>query len=905
MDRRATVRLHIELFCIILISIKTRSLWSCLSEFQSAYLNKNTLIRNNSLLIKVGLRIGQSKATDQGKVSLEVKQVICEVKISTGHINRWFTSNSPICEILPCKLQIVSFCNNLITTKFTALSIRKMKRSEDSLQEIEQKTQPHYAIPVNHDEVKVLLNLNGMRKSTARTFNTRRYLWDRGPVILHSHKVYNLSKHEGRGLNTWKKMITQINFQSYSTKSQSKALSWNDTKVAQRLLTLWNGNLKNRNFINEGLWKLLNSIDLWKAAYIKLSNSKGSTTPSFDEITIDGMTLQKLEELKKELVEGRYKFGTTKRLFIPKGGSGSRPTRGTSKPLPGGSRSSSSGTKGKVRPAPISKRRELIRASLRTRPLGIPPFNDRLIQEVIRTILEVIYEPIFSNHSHGFRPGRSCLTALRHIKQKSNGFSWAIEGDITSFFDNIDHNILLYLISKKIKDQKFINLVNHLLKTKVKEEGKKEFISFIGSPQGSIISPLFSNIVLHEFDIFMEEYINKYNKGKNRKKNPLYDQLYINKGIQAARKVPYFKYDDPSYRRLHYVRYADDFIITIIGPKKEALEIKANCSKFLNELKLKLNEEKTLITNPKSRRIPFLGYLIQKSPKQKFTYFRKYAGKIKEVSIIRGGQIYLLANLQKVKQSLAEKGFCMRSGYPIANFTFLSDTQYGTILKVSRILIGISNYYILARNYRSFVSRINYIIRYSIAKLFAAKFKLRSISKVFSIAGKNLSKPLYNSALITKKSIIGQTEENIYAYLESKGISANKLKKNKEKLKLGIPYTKYKDIRKPDLAPLNKNFNLTFKEILTSSSSSDHTNPLNSLNWRVSRSSKLVGAICIICDSTENIEMHHIRGIKYLKGISIHTVMMKRLNRIQIPLCRIHHKMVHKNGLMALLKHKI
>lgn len=381
------------------------------------------------------------------------------------------------------------------------------------------------------------------------------------------------------------------------------------------------------------------------------------------------------------------------------------------------------------------------------RPLGIPP--DRIVQEVVRTILEVIYEPIFSNHSHGFRPGRSCHTALKHVKQKSTGFSWAIEGDIKGFFDNIDHKVLLSLLNKKIKDPRFISLIYKMLKTRVKEEGSKESISLIGSPQGSILSPLLSNIILHEFDIFMEEYIRTYNKGKGRKINP--DRLWKKYGIKAARQVSYFKYDDPSYRRMHYVRYADDFIITIIGPKSEAVDIKNKCANFLSELKLTLSPEKTLITNPNTKAIPFLGYLIQKSPKQKYSYSRIYGDRLKQVSVIRGGQIYLKPDFRKVRKKLNEKGFCLKNGYPVPNFTLLNETQYGTIIKVSQILRGLSSYYILARNYRDFISRINYIIRYSTAKLFAAKFRLSSIAKVFARAGKNLSRPINNKATKSKK----------------------------------------------------------------------------------------------------------------------------------------------------------
>ena len=206
-------------------------------------------------------------------------------------------------------------------------------------------------------------------------------------------------------------------------------------------------------------------------AYIKLSASKGSSTASFDKYTIDGTNLDSLTSLKDDLVSRNHKFGT--RLYILNG---------------------------------------------KLRLLGIPP--DRIMQEVVRTILEVIYKPIFSNHSHGFRLGRSCHTVLKHVKQKSTRFSWAIEGDIKGFFDNIDHKVLLSLLNKKIKDPRFISLIYKMLKTRVKEEGSKESISLIGSSQGSILSPLLSNIILHEFDIFMEEYIRTYNKGKGRKINP-------------------------------------------------------------------------------------------------------------------------------------------------------------------------------------------------------------------------------------------------------------------------------------------------------------------------------------------------------------------------------------------------
>lgn len=174
--------------------------------------------------------------------------------------------------------------------------------------------------------------------------------------------------------------------------------------------------------------------------------------------------------------------------------------------------------------------------------------------------------------------------------------------------------------------------------------------------------------------------------------------------------------------------------------------------------------------------IPFLGYLIQKSPKQKYSYSRVFRDRLKRGSVIRGGQVYLKADLQKVRKRLCEKGFCTQNGFPIPNFAYLSETQYRSLIKVSYIMRGLASYYKLARNYRDFMSRINYILRYSSAKMFAAKFRLPSIARVFAKAGKDLSRPINNPK--SNKAEIGQAEEKIRDYLKSIGIPGDRMKVN-------------------------------------------------------------------------------------------------------------------------------
>lgn len=233
-----------------------------------------------------------------------------------------------------------------------------------------------------------------------------------------------------------------------------------------------------RDYKFERLYRNLFNKEFYILAYARLAPKVGNMTKGTSEVTIDGFSMKRIENLISQMRNEKYQPNPVRRVYIPK----------------------SNGKK---------------------RPLGIPTFEDKLVQEVIRMILEAIYDKTFSKSSHGFRPNKSCHTALAEIQVKFTGAKWFVEGDISSFFDNINHHILIKLLYKKIKDERFIRLIWKFLRAGYLEEWKYHK-TFSGSPQGGIISPLLSNIYLNQLDKYMKEYKQKFDKGTARKKNPKY-----------------------------------------------------------------------------------------------------------------------------------------------------------------------------------------------------------------------------------------------------------------------------------------------------------------------------------------------------------------------------------------------
>jgi len=330
------------------------------------------------------------------------------------------------------------------------------------------------------------------------------------------------------------------------------------------------------------LYRQMFNKDLYLLAYGNIYSNQGAMTPGAGGETADGMSEDKIDQIIGLMRYERYRFAPARRVYIPK-------------------------KNGKLR------------------PLGLPSWSDKLVGEVVRLLLEAIYEPCFSRWSYGFRKGRGCHTALRKIQETWTGTVWFIEGDISDCFGSFDHDILLGILAEKIHDNRFLRLIRNMLKAGYLEDWEYHD-TLSGVPQGGVVSPILSNIYLDKLDKFVgQELIPQYTRGERRARSPEYHRVRARmkyarrtgnraKARDLAKKLrtlPYGDPMDPGYRRLQYIRYADDHILGFIGPKAEAGQIKARLAAFLREtLGLELNQDKTLITHARSQRARFLGYDI-------------------------------------------------------------------------------------------------------------------------------------------------------------------------------------------------------------------------------------------------------------------------------------------------------
>jgi group II intron reverse transcriptase/maturase len=439
----------------------------------------------------------------------------------------------------------------------------------------------------------------------------------------------------------------------------------------------------------EDVYRQLYNPNLYLTAYGKIYKNDGAMTEGTTDETVDAMSLAKIEAIIEEIRHERYRWTPVRRTYIPK----------------------KDGKK---------------------RPLGLPTWSDKLVQEVMRSLLEAYYEPQFSDRSHGFRPGRGCHTALSHLQRTWKGTKWFIEGDIKGCFDNIDHQILLSILRERINDGRFVRMIGNLLSAGYMENWKYGR-TLSGTPQGGIISPILSNIFLSKLDEFVETVlIPKYTCGKGRQRNPEYRIIEnrlakcrkegqfdeIRGLVKAQKRTPTYLTHDPNYRRLRYVRYADDFILGFAGPKSEAEEIREELKAFLREhLKLELSQEKTLITHAESETARFLGYEI--TAKQVDSYLCRTTTRYKHGVRAINGKITLRLPKAVVDAKCANYE---KAGKPIHRVQLLNDSDYSIVNHYQQEYRGIVQYYLLATNV-SWLSRLQYVMQSSLFRTLANKHK--------------------------------------------------------------------------------------------------------------------------------------------------------------------------------------
>ena len=479
-------------------------------------------------------------------------------------------------------------------------------------------------------------------------------------------------------------------------------------KPTIEILTRLQENSKNNHDeVFTKLFRYLLRPDIYYVAFQNLYANNGAGTRGVDDDTADGFSEDKVNQIIEALKNGTYEPKPVRRTYIKK-------------------------KNGKMR------------------PLGLPTFTDKLVQDVIRMVLQAIYEPVFSDYSHGFRPSRSCHTALTQIKHEFVGAKWFVEGDIKGCFDNIDHSVLITIISRKIKDARFINLIRLFLKAGYMEDWKYHG-TYSGCPQGGILSPILANIYLNELDKFVENLKKSFDSNTPYTLTPEYKALQQkrantkkkierrNDGEERNRLIAYYIEIGKELRKtpaklcndkkLKYVRYADDFLIAVNGSKADCEKIKAKLTEFIrNELKMELSQEKTLITHS-NETARFLGYDVRVRRDQQVKPWKNCKQRT------MNNTVELLIPLKdKVEKYLFNKGAVKQRTdngklEPVARVDLTRNTDLEIVTTYDAEIRGLCNFYFLASNYRS-LNYFSYLMEYSCLKTLAWKHRCK-LSKIY------------------------------------------------------------------------------------------------------------------------------------------------------------------------------
>ena len=544
------------------------------------------------------------------------------------------------------------------------------------------------------------------------------------------------------------------------------------------------------------LTSILSNKNFLISCYQNIKSNPGNMTKSLDKEDLDGIRFTWFEEVSNSFRKGSFNFKPSRRTYIQK-------------------------LDGKLR------------------PITIPSPRDKIVQEGMRILLDAVFEKNFRASSHAFRAQRGCHTALNQIKMKYGKVNWLIEGDVQQQYPSIDHNILVDLLREKIQDEPFIDLIYKYMRVGYGEKHTDKIDpTKIGLAQGGLISPVLSNIYMHPFDVWVEdELIPKYTKGKRKRSNPEYTKMIRSYGKAKDKTIRSTLSHDLNFCRVHYTRYADDFLIGVQESKKTCELILREIKSFLEKrLALTLNVSKTKIIHSTSDRALFLGYHISCTPIKKM----RIGYNSKNQLVRHTTRTVLNAPIKTVVEKLKEKGFLNSKKMPTRNGRYINIDLWNIVENHKVLEKGILNYYAMANNYGRLAARVHYSLKYSCALTISSKMKLKTMRGAFKKYGKNLTVTVNDRSISYPK----------------------------------IPYSRPKRV--------------------FSNYEADFDATLNRLVYRFKRHAGNLKGPCIICKCNTNIEVHHIRKLKDVtKKKDWLSVTMAKYSRKQVPVCRTCHQKIH------------
>lgn len=589
---------------------------------------------------------------------------------------------------------------------------------------------------------------------------------------------------------------------------------------------------KDKQYKFQRLYRNLYNPEFYHLAYRNIRSSPGSMTPGTDGTTIDGMNDSRIQGIISSLKDFSYQPNPARRTYIAK------------------------------------------KNSAKKRPLGIPSSNDKLIQEIVRMLLESIYEPNFSDTSHGFRPKRSCHTALLQIQSTFSGVKWFVEGDIKACFDSFDHHVLISILRRRIDDENFIALMWKLLKAGYMEQWEYH-TTFSGTPQGSGVSPLLANIYLSELDTFMESYKKSFDRGNSRQ-NLDYSKaasrlFYIRKrnrknwehwseqerkealSLQKQEEKSLHSFPskhqcDAEFKRIQYCRYADDFLVGVIGSKNDAVMMKAALKEFLHsKLKLELSDEKTKVTHSLDK-ARFLSYDITVCnhpaiKKDSRGQMRRTSSGVVKLYVPKEKWVNKLKEYRAIAVTQDELG--KEKWVTLHRGELINRTDVEILAKVNAEIRGMYNYYCIANN-ATVIKNFAHNLEYSMYKTFGLKYRC-SVKKI-----------------IAKYSRNG---------------------------KFGVPY-ETKSGRK-----FSELYDAGFKRVKRPVLFDTDTLPQYVYYGRPDQlRARLNAKVCELCGiETENPQVHHVRKLADLTGDTPWETIMRAKRRKTLVVCSACHEKMHAN----------